>query len=168
METKHRDNIRKAKLVTFKTSLNNIVFNTKNWESRNTQDKEPQEISRNEPNPEPRQPTSKDKLRSKVRASETILEMMITPSREVCSAPVTTQIATHLGYIAKMRELAYGVAMDLVNIGPGNRDHINDVELGGLNTSMIDIGHKASTHYKDLRIWKDSITTLQSAMEAIQ
>ena len=42
------------------------------------------------------------------------------------------------------------------------------MELSDLNTSMIDIGHKASTHYKDLRIWKDSITTLQTAMEAIQ
>ena len=33
---------------------------------------------------------------------------------------------------------------------------------------MIDVGHKASTHYKDLRIWKDPITTLQTAMEFIQ
>ena len=92
--------------------------------------------------------------------------MMTTPSREVCSAPVTSQVTTHVGYIARMRELAYGVAIDLINIGPSNRDYINDVELDGLNASMIDIGHRASTNYKGQRIWKDPITRLQTAIKA--
>ena len=67
-----------------------------------------------------------------------------------------------------MRELAYGVAIDLINIGHSNRDHINDVELNDLNASMIDIGHRASTNYKGLRIWKDPITSLQTAIKAVQ
>ena len=94
--------------------------------------------------------------------------MMTKPSRKVYSVSVTSQVTTHVGYIARMRELANGVAIDLIHIGPSNRDYINDVELKDLNASMIDIGHRASTNYKDLRIWKDPITRLQTAINAVQ
>ena len=66
-----------------------------------------------------------------------------------------------------MRELANGVAIDLIDIGPSNRDYINDAELKDLNASMIDIGHRAFTKYKDLRIWKDPIIRLQTAIKAV-
>ena len=78
----------------------------------------------------------------------------------------------HVGYIKRMRGLLYGVAINLFNIRPSHRDHINDAELKDLNTSMIDIGHRASANYKGLCIWEDSITRanleLQTAIKAIQ
>ena len=61
--------------------------------------------------------------------------MMTTPTQEVCSAPIASQVTIHVGYIKRMRELVYGAAIDLINIGPSNRDHINDAELKDLNTS---------------------------------
>ena len=157
METRHRDDIEKAELNTYKSSLNNIVFNTKGWQSRNRKDKELQETSRtqqctiaptekhhnvvNEENQpgfkedtdsgillNPNQSIIKEKLRSKVYTSKALLKMMTTPTQEVCSAPVLSQMPMHVGYIERMRDLAYGVAIDFINIDPNHKDHINDTE----------------------------------------
>ena len=120
----------------------------------------------------PNQPIIKEKLRIKVRTSEALLEMMTTPTQEVCSAPVASQMTMHVGYIERMRDLAYEVAIDFINIEPNHKDHINDAELKDLNTSMIDIGHRASSNYKGLCTWEASITRanleLQTAIKAVQ
>ena len=77
----------------------------------------------------------------------------------------------HVGYIERMRDLAYEVAIDLIKIEPRHREHINDAELKDLNTSMIDIGHRASASYKGLCTWEASIARanleLQTATKAI-
>ena len=118
--------------------------------------------------PNSNQSTIKEKLRSKVHTSETILKMMTTPSRDVCSAPAASQVTTHVEYIERMKELANGVTIDLIHIGSSNRNHVNDTELKNLAKSMVDIGHRASINYKDWRIWKDPITKLQTAIKEVQ
>ena len=58
-----------------------------------------------------------------------------------------------------MRGLTYEVAIDLLDIEPTCRDHINDAELKDFSTSMIDIGRRASAIYKDLCTKEASIAS---------
>ena len=74
---------------------------------------------------------------------------MTTPSRDVCSAPVTDQVTTHVEYIERMKDLANKVTMDLVDIGSNDRNHIHNTELKSLAEAMIHIGHRALSIYKD-------------------
>ena len=121
---------------------------------------------------DPKMTILREKLRSNIHSSEALLSMMTTPTREVCSAPVAAQLTLHVGYIERMKELAYGVATDLIYSELEHRSFINDAELNDLITSMIDIGHKASATYKGLCNWEASITRanlkLQTATKCVQ
>ena len=61
---------------------------------------------------------------------------------------------THVGYIIRMLSLTYAVDIELLETRPTCRD-INDMEIRDFSTSMIDISHRASTFYTNLRTRMD-------------
>ena len=71
-----------------------------------------------------------------------------------------------------MSELAHRVADNLLDIRPTCKDHINDIELKGFSTSMINIGHRTSVIYGNLCTREASIAraslVLNQTMETIQ
>ena len=71
-----------------------------------------------------------------------------------------------------MSNLTNDISNDLLDIDPRCRDHINDAELKDFNTSILDIGYKASNIYADVYTYIAPITEagrkIQKAIKDVQ
>ena len=97
----------------------------------------------------------KDRIRSNIHTAEDLLATMMTPAQG------PSQITLQVEYLKRMSGLTYKVNNGLLDIDPVCRDHINDAELKDFSTSMINIGRRASTIYKDLCTREASIARAQ-------
>ena len=62
-----------------------------------------------------------------------------------------TQETLHVEYLEQMSGLINDVAINLLNIDPGCRDHINDAELKDFNTYIVPITEAGRKYTKPLK-----------------
>ena len=102
----------------------------------------------------------KDRVRSRIHTAGTFL------------ATMETQENLLVEYLEQMSSLINDVANHLLNIDPGCRDHINEVELKDSETSILDIGYEASDIYADVYTYIANITEagrkIDKAIKAVQ
>ena len=97
-------------------------------------------------------------ISSNIHIAEDLLADMI------ATAQNPSQINLHVEHLKNMSGLTYLVENDLMELGYGielsllERDHDNNAELKDLGNSIINVGRRASTFYKDLCAREASIS----------
>ena len=91
-------------------------------------------------------------ISSNIHIAEDLLADMI------ATAQNPSQINLHVEHLKNMSGLTYLVENDLMELSVLERDHANDAELKDFGNSIIDIGRRASTFYKDLCAREASIS----------